>query len=841
MRQLRTDIVFGIGMTLLSSWQFDAISFWLGVLLAALLGFILFRLRTRITDLREAMGESYRTALEALTTTAAQGYRNDLMLWAQTSHLASHLFALEEILLPPRLMIHPPPVDPDQPPEYDAPALFPFTPDWPQLAEAYGAPNIPAHQLLTLKTHTLLVGLPGSGKTTVLAALTLEWLKKTAETGTPSAGIPRTLFYANAHDLALPADTKDTVPALAAAVQHHASTLSASQIPSYIKGSLRAEGSLVLLDAIDELSFDEQDRVREWVEAFLAQYPKTRLIVTIAPEEVAHWRPMGFAVAAPAPWLPADHRIFMEQWGARWQELIASDRKTAEKPDPALLIGWISRQTLGLSPLDITLRTWAAFSGDLQGTIAASDQQAYLSRQLPMAAEEAMAQVARAMIVENSPAPTRKQVETALALAWPHSDQSLPPVEDFFDDMIEHRVLRRRPGGRVTFGHLVLAARLAARALASESNLSAFFADPQSPLADLAAQALAAQTDISTLVSARLAPAQRKTEGEEEAGGEHMPPIVEDSWKLLKVASWLRDAPPTAGWRVEVFRRLMKAVRTPGQPFPIRARATCAFLNSRDASASQLFRQILSTPDSEPEAQVLAALGLGAMRDQAAVDLLSAQLESTSREIRWAGALALGHIATHAAIDTLGQVLLQGEDDLRRAVAEALSLDPIEGHGILREAIQDSELLVRRAAVFGLARTGQAWALEILERVQVEDGQWAVKSAAAQAVERLHGETENPLPVPLPPQNLPWLVAFAAERKTGLAPGLPALAMLARAIREGEPNQRAAAVEALGVLGDRGLVQDLCMGLSDNEGTVRSLAFEALWSLQTMHEAASKE
>jgi HEAT repeat protein len=828
-------------MSFLSSWQFDSLSFWIGFFLAAILAYVLYRLRNRISSLREAMAESYRTAVEALTTTAAQGYRNDLMVWAQSSHIASHLFALEEILLPPRLLIHPPPVDPDQPPEYDAPALFPFSPDWPQLAEAYGGPNIPFKQLLSLNTHTLLVGLPGSGKTTILAALTLEWLKRSLETGAPAAGIPHALFYANAHDLALPNSNKDTIPPLAAAVQHYASTLSTSQIPSYIKGSLRSEGGMILLDAVDELPFAAQDEVREWVRAFMAQYPKTRLIITIPPDEVAYWRPMGFAVAAPAPWLPADHRQFMEQWGARWQELIASDRKIGEKPDPALLIGWISRQTLGLSPLDITLRIWAAFSGDLQGTTAASDQQAYISRHLPLAAEEAMAQVSRNMIVENISTPTRKQVETALALAWPHSEQSLPPVEDFFDDMITRGVLRRRPSGKVTFGHMIIASRLAARAAAGEGNLSAFFAETKSPLADLTAQAMSAQTDVATLVSARLSPSIRKEGAEEASGTPQMPPIVEDGWKLLKVAAWLRDAPPTAGWRVEVFRRLMKIVRTSSQPYALRARALCAFLNSRDASAAQLFRQILSTQDTDQEAQILAALGLGAMGDQSAVELLTQQLESGSREQRWAGALALGHIGTHAAIDTLGQVLLQGEDDLRRAVAEGLSLDPIEGHGILREAIQDAELLVRRAAVFGLARSAQPWALEILERVQVDDGQWAVKSAAAQAVEKLHGEAENPLTMIPAPSNLPWLVAFATERKTGLAPGAPALAMLERAIREGEPRQRAAAVETLGHLGDREFLQDLSMGLSDNESSVRSLAFEALWSLRTMHVETPKE
>ena len=827
-------------MKFLTTWRFDSLSFWIGFLSAALLGLVFYRLRTRIAAFREAMGESYRTAVEALTTTAAQGYRNDLMRWAQSAHVVTHLFALEEILLPPKVLAAPPPQDPDQPPEYDAPTLFPFAPDWPQLAESYGTGGIPVPQLLPLKPHLLLVGLPGSGRTTVLAALTLEWLRRSVETGAPAAGIPKSLFYVNAHDLALPNATKDALIPLAAAIQHYASTLSASQIPPYLKGSLKSEGSLLLLDAVDELSFPAQDEVRDWVRALMAQYPKARLIVSIDPEEINHWRPMGFAVATPAPWLPADHRVFLEQWGKRWQEIVGSDRKTTEKADPALLVGWLSRQTLGLSPLDITLRAWAAFSGDLQGTTAASDQQAYVSRNLPPAAEEAMSQVVRMMIAENVSAPTRKQVETAMALVWPHSEQSLPPVEDFFDDMITHGVLRKRAAGRVSFGHAIIAARVSSFALAKEENLPAFLANSRMPLAELSAAALAAQGDVSTLVSARLTPTLIKEENAV-AGETQMPPVVEDGWKLLHVAVWLRDAPPNAGWRVEVFRRLMKTVRTPSQPFPLRARALCAFLNSRDASAMQLFRQLLSSPDSDMDARILAALGLGAMGDQSAVEILSKQLESDSRELRWAGALALGRIASHAAIDVLGQILLQGEDDLRRAAAEGLSLDPIEGHAILREAIQDAELLVRRAAVFGLARTGQPWALEILEKVQLEDGQWAVKSAAAQAVERLQGDAESPL-IPMPaPANLPWLVAFAAQRKTGLAPGAPTLAMLERAIREGEPRQRAAAVELLAAMAQNRFLQDLCMGLSDSETSVRSQAFEGLWALRTLHAEYPKE
>jgi HEAT repeat protein len=829
-----------MSMNFLAGWKFDTLSFWLGFFLAGLIFLLFFRLRRRLGAFRDALTESYRTGVEALTTSAGQGYRTDLMRVSQFSHLSAHLFALEEILVPPRFLLPPVLLDPSQPGEYDAPALFPYMPDWPQLAEAYGAPNIPLLPLLTLKTSTIITGLPGSGKSTALAALAIEWLHRSADPATLTPEMPRAVFYANALDMNLPAPPKDLLAPLANAVQQHVSSLSASQVLPHLKSAVRAEGTVLLLDAVDELPFSAQAEFRRWVQEMRSHYPRIRFIITIAPDETDGWRPLGFAEVSPAPWSSADCRKFLEQWGTRWQENVSSDRKLPEKPDPSLLTGWINRQTPGSLPLDVTLRAWAAFSADIEGSNAAADQQAYINRQMAHAAEEALGQLAHTMVADGFSNPTRKQVETAMALAWPHSEQSLPPVEDALEELFNRGVMRRRAGNRASFGHLVIAAHVCALSLANEENLHAFLAASDSPLAEMAARAFAAGNEAATLVSARLAPVARHEEGED-PGMVHMPPLVEDAWRTLSVAAWLRDASPTAPWRAEIFRRLMKLLRSPGIPFPLRARALCAFLHSRDTSSLQLFRQLVGAADTEADASILAALGLGAMQDQSAVETLVHLLESTAREVRWAGALALGRIASKPALDALGQALLQGEDDLRRAAGEALSLDPVEGFAMLREAITDSELLVRRAAVFGLSRTAQGWALEILERVQLEDGQWAVKSAAAQAVEKMHGDVELPLG-PLPaPSELPWLVNFAVQRKTGVAPGAPALAMLQRALREGTLAERAAAVDFLGRQADRKFMIDLVTGLGDNDAAVRDQAFAGLWALQILHPEKARD
>jgi HEAT repeat protein len=430
-------------------------------------------------------------------------------------------------------------------------------------------------------------------------------------------------------------------------------------------------------------------------------------------------------------------------------------------------------------------------------------------------------------------------VESALASAWPRSEHPLPPVEDFFDNLITAGVLRRRVNNRVSFGHFIIAAHLAGKAIAEEENIPAFLAASDSPLAELSAISLAALGDAATIVSARLALIVTKEE-EANPGAVKIPPLVEEGWKVLGMSRWLRDAPSTAPWRVEIFRRLMKILRTPSQPYSLRARALCAFIASGDASAVQLFRQLLAAPDSDTIARVFSALGLGVMADPASVPTLTQLMDSDLRVLRWAGALALGRIASPQSMEALGHTLLNGEDDLRRAVGEALAIDFNEGHGMLREAIMDAEVLVRRAAVFGLARTHQPWALETLEKLQVEDAQWAVKSAAGQAVERLHGDATPPAQAIPAPANLPWLVAFAARQKIGLVPGAPALAMLQRSVKEGETAERAAGIQILGAFNDRKYLPEICAGLSDNEPRVRDSAFEALWNLQLLHPEKTK-
>src|SRR6185295_16136920 len=205
--------------------------------------------------------------------------------------------------------------------------------------------------------------------------------------------------------------------------------------------------------------------------------------------------------------------------------------------------------------------------------------------------------------------------------------------------------------------------------------------------------------------------------------------------RVFAVARWLRDAPREAKWRAKAFASLLTILQAEGQPLGLRGQAMAAFVMSGDPGAATLFRQLLSSRSFE--LIPLAALGSGAMRDTKAVDALAEVLQAPSGAVRRSICLALVAIGTERSLEGVASALLQGDEELRRAAAEALANDPIEGHPVLKEGATLADILVRRAVVHGLARVGQPWAIETLQHLQVEDDQWAVRNLANQYLEQI--------------------------------------------------------------------------------------------------------
>jgi HEAT repeat protein len=195
-------------------------------------------------------------------------------------------------------------------------------------------------------------------------------------------------------------------------------------------------------------------------------------------------------------------------------------------------------------------------------------------------------------------------------------------------------------------------------------------------------------------------------------------------------------------------------------------------------------------------------------------------------------------LGSEAAFELIVTAMIEAEDQVQRAAAEALAGLGPEGEAVLRDAARDQDLVIRRAAVYGLSVVGTPWSQELLQELQ-QDEEWLVRNAAINAlgVQPL-GEEELSLPeLALPEvETEPWLIAWAAERGEGTGVGDAALATLTRALVEGEPAIRQTAIETLERLADPRSVDLLRQLLRDPEPNVRQAALMALEEISRRHD-----
>jgi hypothetical protein len=119
--------------------------------------------------------------------------------------------------------------------------------------------------------------------------------------------------------------------------------------------------------------------------------------------------------------------------------------------------------------------------------------------------------------------------------------------------------------------------------------------------------------------------------------------------------------------------------------------------------------------------------------------------------------------------------------------------------------------------------------------MQIEESQWVVRNAATQTLEDI--KMVNPsIPLPMPNiHEIAWLISFASERGMGISPGQSGWDMLATALREGNEDQRLAAMEIYRFKPRKAknIIPNLYQIMNGPEGVLREAAYYTLWQLST--------
>ncbi|HET7142804.1 MAG TPA: HEAT repeat domain-containing protein, partial [Anaerolineales bacterium] len=213
------------------------------------------------------------------------------------------------------------------------------------------------------------------------------------------------------------------------------------------------------------------------------------------------------------------------------------------------------------------------------------------------------------------------------------------------------------------------------------------------------------------------------------------------------------------------------------------------------------------------------------------VKIVGGALSAPSLAVRRAACMALVAIGTTEALESVAHTLLNGDEDLRRAAGEALANDPVDGYAMLRDGITMTDILLRRAVVYGLGRVDEPWAVEALQKIQIDDDQWVVRNSATEVLE---SKTSVNLRAPRKlkaPSESPWLIEFAGKQGVGISPGAPATDILILALKSEDPDTRLAALPYLKFTPNEGVISQIYGALNKDDPELREAAYNVLWEL----------
>ena len=829
----------------------DPLSFFFGFIIATAFWWMVARARPLWKEMRENLKARREESQSRRVSNLEENHRRVTLRRAQGMHLAAPLFALDEILQEPRLLAPPAPVEPGAPvgPEDAVTLTLPYMPAWPEIGAIYNAPTLGVGEALTGGMNLVFIGQPGIGKTVALAHLATLAANRSEKLGPLKDAVP---FLLHVADLKLPAsDAKDVVNRLVEIASEHASVLDLGRVPGFVQTCLRSGRALLLLDGFDELTPDGQSEAADALKLLLHEYPGIRVVTTGTPDFLDGLLSLRFAPLAVAAWNKQRQANFMQRWGILWTHFVSLEAwaQAGQQVDPLLLNNWLSADNDFLTPLELTLKVWAAYAGDARGPAVRDAIGSHVRRlspvSTPLAALETLAmQVTLACQPVFDPRQARPWVK---AFELPEeatstgeeaaSEQPGEILEAKEENPSAHRKEKKRARGmpaptpgllgrlastglvvaysnnRMRFAHPVLAGFLAGRALSSFNAEENLLSQPDWTGKLLAMRYLASYGEVTSIVK-RLLDWSRLPM--------HRP--------MLAAARWLRDAPRAAPWRGKIMAALADLLQSEGLPLSLRGQALAAFVVSEDPGVPALFRQFTNTLSFE--LMRLVALGSGAVRDAKSVKILEGILEAPSISARRAACLALIAVGTPEALEAVARIMLSGDEDLRRAAAEALANDPKEGHAMLKDGVGMSDILLRRAIVYGLARVEEPWALESLQKLRMEDDQWVVRNSATEVLEAMNAAKDPRIPRPLKaPSETPWLIEFAGTQGVGISPGAPATDLLLSALKSPKDEHRLAALAYLKQRPTDGIVKQIYGAMYGDDSELREAAFVTLWEI----------
>ena len=788
------------------NFQFDKSSFFLGLLAGVILSFAFYKaspfLRRQIRKARDGV----QARIARMRAGIDERFRRETAGYAQTAHLGRQWANLDQIFIPPRLTL--PPDDPALIPEDRGAMQFSYL--WPELAGRLGAPLLPSMtvtQLVNNGRRVIITGETGAGKSTLLAHIAYR-AATAAPDGEDGAWAEFMPVLVHLADLNLTLEEGETaVTPLIKALGRRSSPLTAPGVGDLLRRKLAAGQVLLLLDGWDEAAAELRPFVAGWLQQLLAEFPETRLFIAAGLEGYGPLLALGCTVTAIQPWRLGQAETFSQQWQASLN---------LEDP-PALTDFWRPGQTA----LETSLRFWRLALGDGQP----GDGRFYdlVKSTLPLVAgpekgadfeDENVTRFWQAAAYhslrdDKTNLTAAEMKEIAVSLAANEAGELDKGQYNRLRKSAQKNALFTRRGGGLAFSSLVWRDFWAARHLAQNdmaAELGRHLADP-------------GWQPAIRFYMAQKAPARAP----EKLAGE----------AIFRAAAWLPEMPQAAGWRRPTLAALGRLARSPALAPVLRWRALAALALTRERGVDTFLAHLLEADD--PFLRQLGTAGLAAAPDDQTAGRLGQLLADEDGLVRQTAAYSLLHLQVDPAMERPLIVALIGDDEtVSLLTAEGLALNGRPGVEILREAAEDEDVQVRRAAVHGLAWLDDDWVEPLLTKIERYDDEWFVRSAAGEAREVIRKRQEPVAWRPLDPAGQAWLAEYA--RQEGLVlDGDTAVAVLVHILENSDQQRlRASAALLLGQLPALAARRALAAAAKAPEPVVQAAAYAALTNLERM-------
>jgi len=653
---------------------------------------------------------------------------------------------------------------------------------------------------------------------------------------------------------------------------------------------LKSGKALVLIDGYDDLPIKEQPHIRAWLKAFIEMYSHNHIIISTPPEGYGLFMGMGATPVFLRPWNNQHMSDHVHQWIEHWPDISPQPLSITTSDDPQksaeeieAFISNVVKHSRGMNPHDFVLHAWAQLENRVEDT-EVDHMRAYLLDLLPEAdsimtelVQMAVLQLDEGYITKDRlelllldgafAATTNRHVEghasinldeaaetpaigendnaavinefferveaqsvVESAAATPVTadsagssasnlagQRSTRELNRLFNELIKAGVLVPFRHDRYQFRHTYLAAYLAAVALVNADD--ALLIDKLSqPAWHRALCYLAQMRNIDLLVAQQLS---------------MQPDVLHNH--VLPITRWLRYAGQNVEWRSDLLRYMGNLFVAPHQYLLVRERIAAALVSSRDLGTLVIFRKALG--NRNPDIRRIAALGLGALSDEAAVEpLIVRALQDPDGNVQIAAAIALSGIQTQDALIAMAEVLKETpEQDVRRAISESFAANRTLGYLTLYDALTDKDILIRRAAVFGIGRILTDWAFVALNEIHEREQEWYVRTAAEivfnefyeQSLKGVDGYPEAAL--------APWLLEWAEEQiELGHLPhDIEGIEVLEHAFEQQDDLVvRLLAMTTIGQVGFYHMLDRAYQALYDRQELMRDAAYRALGDFQ---------